>query len=134
MMTTANNGRPITDIFRDLLAQLTALMRNEGALARAEMSEKIDQATRAVIFMVAGAVLLVPALVILLAAAVAAIMAAGIEPYFAALIVGGAALVVGLALILGGKSSIRLRNLAPRRTMDHLRRDTAVARDQLRRT
>ncbi|HET9762251.1 MAG TPA: phage holin family protein [Casimicrobiaceae bacterium] len=134
MMTTANNGRPITDILRDLLAQITALMRNEGELARAEMSEKIDQTVRGMVFVVAGAVLLIPALVILLAAAVAAIMAAGIEPYWAALIVGGAALIVGLALVLGGKSSLGLRNLAPRRTMDHLRRDVSVARNQLRRT
>jgi hypothetical protein len=133
-MTQPNNGRPITDILRDLLAQITALMRNEGELARAEMNEKIDQATRAVVLMVAGAVLLIPALVILLAAGVAAIMAAGLEPYWAALIVGGAAFIVGLALVLGGKSSISLRNLAPRRTMDHLRRDVSVARDQLRRT
>ena len=133
-MTTANNGRPITDILRDLLAQITALMRNEGELARAEMSEKIDQVTRAIVLMLAGAVLLIPALVILLAAAVAGIMAAGIEPYWAALIVGGAALIVGLALVLGGKSSLGLRNLAPRRTMDHLRRDVSVARNQLRRT
>jgi hypothetical protein len=133
-MTQPNNGRPITDLLRDLLAQLTALMKNERDLARAEMSEKIDQATRALVFIVAGAVLLVPALVVLLAAGVAAIVAAGLATYWAALIVGGAAFIVGLALVLGGKSSMSLRNLAPRRTMDHLRRDVSVAQNQLRRT
>jgi uncharacterized membrane protein len=124
----------MTDIFKDLLAQLTALVRNEGELARAEMSEKIDQAIRGLVLMVAGAVLLIPALVILLAAAVAAIMAAGLEPYWAALIVGAAALVIGLALMLAGRGSLTLSRLAPRKTIDHLRRDAVVARHQLRRT
>jgi membrane protein DedA with SNARE-associated domain len=133
-MTTVTNGRPIADIFKDLLAQLTTLVRNEGELARAEMSEKVDQAVRGVILLVGGAVLLIPALVILLAAGVAAIMATGMEPYWAALIVGGAALVVGLILMLAGRGSMRLESLAPRKTMHQLRRDAQVARHQLRRT
>ena len=61
-MTTANTGRPITDIFRDLLTQLTALLRNERELAQVEISEKIDQVARGLALMVGGAVLLIPAL------------------------------------------------------------------------
>jgi len=133
-MPMVDTNRPITDIFRDLLTQLTSLVRTEGELARAEMSEKIDQAARGLALMVGGAVLLIPALVILLAAAVAAIMDTGLEPYWAALIVGGAALVIGVILMIAGKSSIKLYNLAPRKTVHQLRRDASVAKQQMRQT
>ena len=133
-MTTATNARPITDIFRDLLTQLTALLRNERELAQAEISEKIDQAARGLALMVGGAVLLIPALVVLLGAAVFGIMQTGMEPYLAALIVGVAALVIGAGLVFAGKSSLQLGRLAPRRTIDQLRKDAAIASHQLRQT
>ncbi len=133
-MTTATNTRPITDIFRDLLTQLTALLRNERELAQAEIGEKIDQAARGLALMVGGAVLLIPALVVLLGAAVAAIMQTGMEPYLAALIVGAAALVIGFGLVLIGRNSLKLSRLVPARTLEQLRRDASVARHQLRQT
>jgi uncharacterized membrane protein YqjE len=133
-MPMVDTNRPITDIFRDLLTQLTSLVRTEGELARAEMNEKIDRAARGLALMVGGAALLIPALVILLAAAVAAIMDTGLEPYWAALIVGGAALAVGVILMVAGKSSIKLNNLAPRKTVHQLRRDVSVAKQQMRQT
>lgn len=133
-MPVVDTSRPITDIFRDLLNQLTSLVRTEGELARAEMNEKIDQAARGLTLMLGGAVLLIPALVILLAAAVAAIMDRGVEPYWAALIVGGVALAVGVILMIAGKTAIKLNNLAPRKTVHQLRRDAAVAKQQMRHT
>jgi len=133
-MTTATNARPITDIFRDLLTQLTALLRNERELAQAEISEKIDQAARGLALMVGGAVLLVPALVVLLGAAVAAIMQTGMEPSLAALIVGAAALVIGGVLVLIGRNSLKLNRLVPTRTIEQLRRDASVASHQMRQT
>jgi uncharacterized membrane protein YqjE len=133
-MATGDTHRPITQIFRDLLTQLTSLVRTEGELARAEMSEKIDQAARGLALMVGGAVLLIPALVVLLGAAVAAIMDTGLEPYWAALIVGGVALALGVVLMLVGKSSIKLGNLAPTKTVHQLQRDASVARHQMRQT
>ena len=133
-MPVVDTSRPITDIFRDLLNQLTSLVRTEGELARAEMNEKIDQAARGLTLMLGGAVLLIPALVILLAAAVAGIMDRGVEPYWAALIVGGVALAVGVILMIAGKTAIKLNNLAPRKTVHQLRRDAAVAKQQMRHT
>jgi hypothetical protein len=73
-------------------------------------------------------------MVVLLAAAVAAIIHAGLEAYWAALIVGAAALVLGLALLLAGRSSVKWSNLVPRRTIDNLRQDVSVAQRQVRHT
>ena len=69
-MAYIETDRPISAIFVDLLNQFTALVRKEGQLARAEMSEKIGEIGKALGLVVGGAVLLIPALVILLQAAV----------------------------------------------------------------
>ena len=82
--------------------------------------------------MVGGAVLLIPALVVLLTASVAALIDAGFEAHWAALIVGGAAFIVGAALLFAGTRFIRADNLAPNRTIEHLQRDLRVAKHQLR--
>ncbi len=124
--------RTVPELFTDLIGQIVSLFRAETRLARAEMSEKITQATVGIGLLVAGAVLLIPALVVLLEAAVAALIDAGYKSSIASLIVGGAALVVGIILALIGASRLRPRNLAPRRTIEQLHSDTAVARQQFK--
>jgi hypothetical protein len=124
-------GRSLPDIFSDLIAQFTRLLQKEGQLARAEVSENIGKAATGLGFVIGGAVLLIPALVILLDAAVAAITDRGhLAPYWSALIVGGAVLIVGLLLLAFGGSRLRPSNMIPARTMQQLRRDASVAKRQ----
>jgi len=131
-MNSSSNGRTVVDIVRDLLTETSTLIRKESELARAEISEKVDQAIRGVGLMVAGAVLLIPALVVLLGAAVFAMIDAGIDTRFAALAVGGIALVIGIALAWGGARSMRTERLVPSRTIENVQRDVSLARHQLR--
>ncbi len=81
---------------------------------------------------VGGAILLMPALVVLLEAAVAALVDNGIAPYWSALLVGGACLVLGLILLLIGVSRLRSGRLMPDKTIHQLQRDAATARSQAR--
>jgi membrane protein implicated in regulation of membrane protease activity len=128
-------NRSIPDILTDIIAQFTALLRTESRLARTEMSEKISQAAVAIGLIVAGAVLLMPALVILLQAAVAALVTSNTLPQpFASLLVGGIALLIGIVLALIGASRLKMRALAPERTINQLQRDVSVARQQARET
>jgi Putative Actinobacterial Holin-X, holin superfamily III len=126
-------GRSIPEIFTDVVAQLTTLLCKEGQLARVELSEKITQAGVGLGLVVGGAVLLIPALVILLQAAVAALVTSNTigEPW-SSLIVGGAALLIGLILASIGMSRLKARTLAPNRTIQQLQRDVSVARQQAR--
>lgn len=125
-------SRSIPTIVTDLLSQLTTLVRKESQLARVEMSEKISQAALGLAFVIAGAVLLMPAFVILLEAAVAGVMKAGLEAHWAALIVGGGVLLLGLILVLVGVNRLKAKNLIPNKTIHQLRRDAAVAEQQVR--
>ena len=62
--------------------------------------------------------LLIPALVVLLNAAVAALTDRGhLAPYWAALIVGGIVLILGMALLALGSSRLRPANMIPTRTI-----------------
>jgi succinate dehydrogenase hydrophobic anchor subunit len=132
-MTIAHNyGRTVPEIFSDVLNQTTGLFRKEMQLARTEVSEKVGQAVSGLVMVMVGAVLLIPALVILLQAGVAALVDNGMEPHWAALIVGGATLLIGVILAMIGINRLKGENLAPTRTIEQLQRDAAVAKQQVR--
>src|SRR5438045_355767 len=97
-MAFANSNRSIADVLRDVITQLTTLLRKETELARVELSENISRAALGLGLIVGGAVLLIPALVILLEAAVAALEQNGMRPAEAAGIIGGVGLVLGFIL------------------------------------
>lgn len=122
-----SRGRPFPELFTDLISQLTLLVRKEGQLARTEISEKLSRALAGMALVLVGAVLLIPALVILLQAAISGLVEGGVHPALAALIVGGAALIVGLVLALVGWSWIKPASLLPDRTIDQFQRDAAMA-------
>ena len=122
------NVRPLPELFTDLIAQFSSLVRKEGQLARAEISEKGTRALSGLAMILLGMVLLIPALVILLQAAIAGLIENGMQPAIAALIVGGAALIVGMVLGLVGWSWVKPKSLVPDRTIEQLRRDTEVPR------
>ena len=128
------HDRSTVDLVGDVLSQATTLLRQEGRLARAEVSEKISQATGGFTLLLVGAVLLIPALVILLDALVLALVAREFSPTAAALLVGGIALVFGAVLVLVGKNRLAPSNLAPTRTVHQLQRDAATAQDQIKAT
>lgn len=130
-MSFGQHTRSIADLLGDLLTQVSNLLRQEGRLARAEISEKIAQAAGAIVLLLAGAILMIPATVILFDAGVQALVDAGLTPALSALVVGGGAFLLGLILVLVGKSRLAPRHLAPSRTVHQLQRDAAIAQEQI---
>jgi hypothetical protein len=125
-------ARSIPEIFTDAVNQFTRLLRKEGQLARAEMSEKITQVATGLGLIVGGSVLLTPALVILLQAGVSALITNNIvkEPW-APLIVGGAVFVIGVILLLIGLSRLKADAFVPNRTIAQIQSDVRVAKQQI---
>jgi hypothetical protein len=120
--------RPIPEIFTDLIGQVTTLVRKEGQLARAEISEKATRALTGMAMILLGSVLLIPALVILLQAAIMGLIENGTEPTVAALIVGGGAFLIGMVIGLIGWSWVKPTSLVPDKTIDQLKHDAQVPR------
>jgi hypothetical protein len=99
-----------------LFSDFTALLRNEVALAKAEVSESMTRAKAglaalmgAIATLLAGALVLVAALVLALAKVV--------EPWLAALIVGVVITGIGVALLIAAKKTL----LPPRVEIDRTR-------------
>jgi uncharacterized membrane protein YqjE len=132
-MAFANQNRSIADVLRDVITQVTTLLRKETELARVELSENVSRAAIGLGLIVGGAVLLIPALMILLEAAVAALEQNGMRPAEATAIVGGCALVLGFILVAIGLSRLRVTSLMPNKTIQQLQQDAAAAKQQMRR-
>jgi Putative Actinobacterial Holin-X, holin superfamily III len=126
------SNRSIPELFSDAVGQLAKLIGNEFDLARAELSDKANQAGRAAAIIGAGAVLLIPALVMLLFAAAAALMHAGLSDPIAYLITGIGAAVVSAALIATGLSRLSGDALKPTVTLDQVQRDKVAAKEMVR--
>jgi Putative Actinobacterial Holin-X, holin superfamily III len=131
-MTLAPNRQTVPELLTSLLTQMAELMRTEGQLARAEISEKMTLATTGLGLIVGGAILLMPALVVLLDAAVAALVESGLAPYWSALAIGGGCFIIGLILLLIGVRWLRAGKFIPDKTIHQLQRDAATARSQVR--
>ena len=128
-----DHARSVLEILIDVVNQATTLMRKEGQLARAELSEKVSQIAGGLGLVIGGAVLIMPGLVVLLEAGVAALQSTGMAPHWAALIVGSGVVIVGLLLAAVGVTRFKPKNLVPSKTIEQLQRDAAVAKDQMRR-
>jgi uncharacterized membrane protein YqjE len=121
--------RSIPEVFVDLFHQLTALLRNEGQLARVELSEKLDKLIGAGIVIGAGALLLLPGLVLLLVAFAYFLAEGGMSPAAASLVSGAVALALGAVLLMVGLSRLKSVRLVPNKTLHQIQQDVAVVKE-----
>ncbi|MGH7087646.1 MAG: phage holin family protein [Stellaceae bacterium] len=130
-LVTPARDKSLGTLFSDLAREAGRLIRQEAALARAEVVSGIGQAGAGAAYLAVGGALLYAAL---LAFMVAAGFALGLvlPGWAAALIVGGVVLIVGGILLLIGRSNLAARNLMPQRTLSTLREDAQWAKEQMR--
>ena len=121
----------LKEFFADLSNSITTLFRKEIQLVRAETSEKVTQVGVALGSIAGGAILALAALIVLLQALVIGLTEAGIPAGWASLIVGVVVAVVAYVLIHKGTNDLKASQLAPTRTMDSLKRDAQVAKEQV---
>ena len=122
--------RSLKELIGDLSGSISTLFRKEIQLARAETSEKITQSMVAVGAVAGGAILALAALIVLLQALVIAIAEMGVPPALAALIVGLVVAAIAYFMIHKGTNDLKASSLAPDRTMDSLRRDAQLVKEQ----
>jgi len=122
--------RSMKDLLADLGTSTTTLFRKEIQLARAETSEKIQQVAVALGSIAGGAILALAALLVLLQAVVIGLTEAGIPAGWASLIVGVVVAGIGYVMIHKGTHDLKAGNLAPDRTVNALKRDAQVVKEQ----
>lgn len=130
-MRADQDPRSLGDLFRDLARDAAHLVRQELLLARTEALAKVHESVSAGAVLVASAMLAFAGLIVLLEAAVYGLEAWGLEPWLAAVIVGGAVLLLGLLLLLRAKRELSLDKPGEARTTASLRKDLQLVREHV---
>jgi hypothetical protein len=108
-----------------LVGDLSALVRNEVALAKAEITKSSGRAKAGLAALIAAvATLLVGALA--LGAAIVLALAKVMEPWLAALILGAATTLVGVVLLVGARKKLVPPHIEIERTRASVRHDVDV--------
>ena len=127
--------RPLVGLVFDLWRESASLLRDEAALAKAEISEKVSQVGSGIAALAAaGAVLFAGFLLVLLAVVGLVALALPEEqaPWLAPLIVGLAVLVVGWFLLSAGRNKLQVEKLKPSHSMRSVRHDAQVIKEHIK--
>ncbi len=119
---TTTTTTSVARLLRQLVDDVTLLVRKELALATSEISHSIDEAKTGAGAVVGGGAVMYAGLLFLLAAATLG-LAEVMPGWLAALIVGGVVTLIGVIMFLGGKRKIQPGSFTPQRTADALRKD-----------
>jgi uncharacterized membrane protein YqjE len=130
--TSQNDLRAMSTLLGDALSQFAKLFQNEVDLAKAELGEKVQKATGALVFVAAGAVLIMPALVMALFALSAALIASGWSQPVSYLISAIVAAVIAGVLFAVGIKRLDARELTPRETLRQLDKDKDTLKGMVR--
>jgi uncharacterized membrane protein YqjE len=114
-----------TTLLSRLVSAFTELVRNEIALAKAELSESSTRAKSGVVALI-GAVSTLLAGSLALMAAIILGLSKVMEPWLASLIVGAAISVVGLFLLSGARKKLVPPHIEIDRTRTAVRQDVEV--------
>ena len=134
-MTVEKNDKSLAALLSDLTRDTVELVRQEIALARSELSQKVGSARSALAFMAVGSAVILAGLFLLLQAVVqglAGVLPPDMAPWLSPLIVGAVVAAIGWAMLKAGRSKLDPDRLVPQRTMDSLRRDKTVVQERTR--
>ncbi|HWF98065.1 MAG TPA: phage holin family protein [Steroidobacteraceae bacterium] len=112
-------------LLRRLTDELSTLLRQELALATAEISRSVRAMLAGTASLAVGGAVLFTGLLAMLAAAVLG-LATVLQPWLAALVIGAAVAIIGVVLVMIGVRSLDPTTLKPSRTAESLRRDKDV--------
>ena len=132
MAETVGENRSLTTLVSDLSRDVSTLFRKEIHLARAEASEKVNQAVVASGAIVIGLIFALAALMVLLDALVVGLTNAGLPEAWSALIVGVVVAIIAFVMVQKGINDLKASNLTPERTVNAVKRDTHALKEQAR--
>lgn len=126
----AKEERSIGELFTELAGETSTLVRQEIDLARVELTQKAsDIGKNAAWLSVGGVVGLVGVLAV--TAALILILAKFMEPWLAAVLVGGAFLIAAGVMVMSALKALKETDLAPRQTVETLKEDTQWLKNQI---
>lgn len=118
--------KPVSGLISDGLQQLSRLVRNEMALARAEVTNKARQLARGGAMVVAAAAFALPSLTMLMLALAALFIELGLSPSLSCLFTALIGFAITAVLARVGLHRLKAEALVPNRTINQLHRDATT--------
>ncbi|HEX8598160.1 MAG TPA: phage holin family protein [Chloroflexia bacterium] len=131
-MQVNQDDRSLGELFADLAKESSVLVRQEVALAKAEMTQKAGQVGKDIGFLAVGGLVLYAGLLAIIAAIIIVLGTIGVPWWLAALVVGVLVAGVGYFLVQKGMQALKTENLAPKQTIETLKEDAEWAKEQVR--
>ena len=131
-MQVNKEDRSIGELFADLAKESSVLVRQEVALAKAEMTQKAGEVGKDIGFLAVGGLVLYAGLLAIIAAIIIVLGTVGVPWWLSALLVGLIVAGVGYFLVQKGLKALKRENLAPRQTIQTLKEDAEWAKEQVR--
>lgn len=120
--------KPLKDLLHDLSDDSVRLLRQETALFKTEMKMRIEKVERQAMVLGAGGLVAYTGALVL-AFALVFLLAEAMPIWLAAAIVGGALAVTGAILVARGKDKLSGESMAPRDSIESVRRDIRTVRE-----
>jgi hypothetical protein len=121
----------LAELFVDLSREARDLVRQEVALAKAELSDKAARVGTDIGFISIGGALVYAGLLTLVAALVLGLATAGIEWWVSALIVGTVVTIAGYVSTQKGLAALRRERMIPTETIDTLKENAQWAKARM---
>ncbi|MDQ5826374.1 MAG: phage holin family protein [Chloroflexota bacterium] len=131
-MQVNQDDRSLGELFADLAKESSVLVRQEVALAKAEMTQKAGQVGKDIGFLAVGGLVLYAGLLAIIAAIIIVLGTVGVPWWLAALVVGVIVAGVGYFLVQRGLQALKKESLAPKQTIETLKEDAEWAKEQVR--
>jgi hypothetical protein len=131
-MARMADTRSLGELFGDLSQETSRLFRDEIALAKLEISQKVSRIGGDVAFVAIGGAILYAGLLALIFALVLVLDLALHMLWLSALIVAVVVLAIGYAFLQRGLSRLKREDVTPRQTLETLRADVEWAKGQTR--
>ena len=131
-MQVNKDERSIGELFADLAKESSVLVRQEVALAKAELTQKAGKVGKDIGFLAVGGLVLYAGLLAIIAAIIIVLGTIGVPWWLSALVVGLVVAGVGYFLVQKGLDALKRENIAPRQTIETLKEDAEWAKEQVR--
>jgi hypothetical protein len=123
--------RSIGELFGELSQDVTMLVKQEAQLAKTEMQQKLSKVTTDLVSLATGGVvLLIGGLALTAALILLLVHPVGLDPWLAALIVGGVFGLAGWMMVQRGLTNLKRIDPTPRRTVESIKDDIQWAKEQ----
>jgi hypothetical protein len=131
-MPTNKEERSLGELFAELSRETSTLVRQEVALAKAELSDKAARVGRNVGFVAMGGALAYAGLLTIVGTIVIVLANAGFPWWASALLVAIVVLIVGYVLTQKGLAALGREQIAPVQTVDSMKENVQWAKGQMK--